>query len=881
MGAESYLIMEEDASDLMISIDEKSADVFEAKADQMQLEASRLVRKKAAEKGGSLTVKRNVEVKNCADLKALENKRDDVFQMFKIRQERSWSALNISRELFEDFTGVFGVFAPVWKCVSVFGEKLEEHECDFPGFRSQRTSKFLAEGSFECTYVLRRVERHGRKVTKEESPFSIRQTAVYHKMLRQQYSGVVNCVSGEKQIDRLLDLAVSQQQKFPPFLIHSLLIADSVKGWMEYAAWIEKDLKTRSDRITFSKLGSMDEDFSFSVEDRQELKIIEDKVIDLQTIIATLSNNIKGVQIRPTTAEGMTGNTIDEYSSLLPNPNPGSTPVPTPEVAPEEFEVSGMSASDSTTPESEDYTDSSSDTMSDRSPTPSNERLYRKANRNLQNQLFDGRVENPPGMHFFYIPGSRRDELITYDTIKTHIQLGNAGINTKEAAEFSEATVSSAKNLFAILACLRKGGDIVSFLKEGISDIHLPFLRCGGPTQFNLKGNDGKEIKNIKKWNRQRKEDFDRFQWWLLTPFFSIGDHHDLAPNAALPFVPSTQQREEDKNPSTGAYSEVSIVQLHDNQHDFWGACVSNGTGLQVAIKKLKDNIEKEFEKEHTILKILGNKPHDHLVKLLASYKHQGHYHLIFPRANSNLRTYWESHSNPSFDRETILWTLWQMKGIASGLNTVHNFKVTIPLSVDGNFKLTQDNQKLGVKAGEEWYGRHGDIKPENILWFERTLHSRDGRGALQIADFGLGRFHGRESRTRAAGYHIFSSPTYEPPECHVHLKVSRAYDLWSLGCLFLEFLTWLLDGSDAIDDFAKSRSEDSFILNQEGKIKDDYFWTLWFDGAIRKAKPRKGVQDWATKLREHKKCSMLIRELLDLIVDGLLQIEPEKQGRS
>lgn len=310
MGAESYLIMEEDASDLMISIDEKSADVFEAKADQMQLEASRLVRKKAAEKGGSLTVKRNVEVKDCADLKALENKRDDVFQIFKIRQERSWSALNISRELFEDFTGVFGVFAPVWKCVSVFGEKLEEHECDFPGFRSQRTSKFLAEGSFECTYVLRRVERHGRKVTKEESPFSIRQTAVYHKMLRQQYPGVVNCVSeprskfllislsrsGEKQIDRLLDLAVSQQQKFPPFLIHSLLIADSVKGWMEYAAWIEKDLKTRSDRITFSKLGSMDEDFSFSVEDRQELKVIEDKVIDLQTIIATLSNNIKGVR---------------------------------------------------------------------------------------------------------------------------------------------------------------------------------------------------------------------------------------------------------------------------------------------------------------------------------------------------------------------------------------------------------------------------------------------------------------------------------------------------------------------------------------------------------------------------------------------------------
>lgn len=64
---------------------------------------------------------------------------NDHLQIFTIRQEGSWSTLNISNELFTAFVIEFNVFPSFWDCVRTFGFKSEEHECQFPGFQSQRT----------------------------------------------------------------------------------------------------------------------------------------------------------------------------------------------------------------------------------------------------------------------------------------------------------------------------------------------------------------------------------------------------------------------------------------------------------------------------------------------------------------------------------------------------------------------------------------------------------------------------------------------------------------------------------------------------------------------------------------------------------------------
>jgi serine/threonine protein kinase len=304
-----------------------------------------------------------------------------------------------------------------------------------------------------------------------------------------------------------------------------------------------------------------------------------------------------------------------------------------------------------------------------------------------------------------------------------------------------------------------------------------------------------------------------------------------------------------------------------------------------VAVKQLFSSEEKEFQKESTILKALGPKNHPHLIKLLATYEMGNKYHLMFPYANANLRKYWEDHPTPNFDENTVLWSLKQMSGIASGLQLIHDFRVTVPLSVPGagtgDIRLGKGKGvvQLKVQKGEQWFGRHGDIKPENVLWFAKDQYSPRPHpmGVLQIADFGLGRFHGRDSRSGVNPETILSSPTYEPPECKMRLPVSRAYDIWSLGCIYLEFITWLLRGSAAIDGFADFRGRDA----TDTGINDDNFFTIATEDGVLKASVREGVSAWSEELHADKNCSQLIHDLLDLTMSELLVIETEKRSKA
>lgn len=220
------------------------------------------------------------------------------------------------------------------------------------------------------------------------------------------------------------------------------------------------------------------------------------------------------------------------------------------------------------------------------------------------------------------------------------------------------------------------------------------------------------------------------------------------------------------------------------------------------------------------------------------------------------------------------------MTGIATALNTIHNFRTTVPL--DGKGRTPTGDRQFRVKEGEELYGRHGDIKPENILWFEHIPQSQrrysnnynddhEG-GVLQITDFGLGRFHGRDSKTEQQPNGVFGSPTYEPPECKLRRPVSRLYDLWSLGCLYLEFATWLLKGYEAIFEFSDHRACPSSI---DPRFSEDFFFQVVRDEyGVSHAVVRDGVVDWARKLHADEKCSEFIHDLVDLVMEELLLIE-------
>jgi serine/threonine protein kinase len=183
-------------------------------------------------------------------------------------------------------------------------------------------------------------------------------------------------------------------------------------------------------------------------------------------------------------------------------------------------------------------------------------------------------------------------------------------------------------------------------------------------------------------------------------------------------------------------------------------------------------------------------------------------------------------------------------------------------------------------------YGRHGDIKPENILWSDERIKDKEDHlneeGLLLIADFGLMDFRTRVSRSKILAENIHGSPTYAPPESRLRKNISRAYDIWSLGCVYLEFLTWLVCGWEDLKRFSPVRGETGPVhgMARSNKINDDCFFTIVNDesGKPLDAAVRDTVKEWMKDLHEKPRCSMFINDFLNLISEKMLVIDPQER---
>lgn len=96
-----------------------------------------------------------------------------------------------------------------------------------------------------------------------------------------------------------------------------------------------------------------------------------------------------------------------------------------------------------------------------------------------------------------------------------------------------------------------------------------------------------------------------------------------------------------------------------------------------------------------------------------------------------------------------------QCKGIAHAITQIHDYRFS-----NGSFEPQRSSNSTLV-------GRHGDIKPENILWFPRSgspleTDLSSERGTPKLSDF---------------------------------------------GCLYLEFITWLMGGKELLDFFREART--------------------------------------------------------------------------
>lgn len=150
------------------------------------------------------------------------------------------------------------------------------------------------------------------------------------------------------------------------------------------------------------------------------------------------------------------------------------------------------------------------------------------------------------------------------------------------------------------------------------------------------------------------------------------------------------------------------------------------------------------------------------------------------------------------------MWIFEQFHGISSALHHIPKPR------------LNQEGKRI--------FGRHGDLKPQNDLWFPSDGDDESrGHRVLKITYFGLTEFS-RTEEPQSVGDSIAMTIIYRPPELDdIEGMISQSFDIWTMGCMFLEFITWYLLGKKGVHDFVRERCTDDPSLG----IASDAFFTI------------------------------------------------------
>lgn len=253
----------------------------------------------------------------------------------------------------------------------------------------------------------------------------------------------------------------------------------------------------------------------------------------------------------------------------------------------------------------------------------------------------------------------------------------------------------------------------------------------------------------------------------------------------------------------------------------------------------------------------------------------------MFPWAEGrSLRDFWDSVPLPNPCAQTVYNTILQLRGIADALHSLHNFDDGIADQFDGSDSAVVMDRDIPEMRFSNDHGdtreqpdggtrniRHGDLKPENILKFHDAGFSF---GSLKIADLGLAKQHvvATQDRKNATSMR-YGTLRYEAPETVTALKGrSRLYDIWSMGCITLEFVIWLLFGNNELNTFYSDLKKDNPQVCQYYEIHPGV--------TPRRAEVRRVVVKWMDYIEKSEpegRHDSAIRDLVEVVRKKLLVV--------
>ncbi|KAG9496374.1 hypothetical protein J7337_012962 [Fusarium musae] len=488
----------------------------------------------------------------------------------------------------------------------------------------------------------------------------------------------------------------------------------------------------------------------------------------------------------------------------------------------------------------------------------------------IRHELVFSEFYNAPAK---FCPEGSLDKLMEKEFILRALSKRPANISPERLEKTTTFISEKARRIFAIWISIGfryKLYEVMElFMNNKACDAGLPFTE--------------KELSKITVESLQDDEDYCEAvdvtnfllrQWEFCAPVFSAEkENHDVDEKAILPFTEkhSTTARE-------GAFGEVMKYAIHKSHIHTEKLNITDIYDLNkmprpkyVAVKRIKLEAREDkeinitgWEKEVRALWKMREFNQEHIVKFITAFRRKDEHYLILEWANGgNLRNLWESFRR-ELSPELIKDAFGQLLGLSEALSQVHQ-----------------------PELKDKWpnrHFRHGDLKPENILWFR---DSNDPRkiGTLKIGDWGLAKQHQDLTQVRTKKTSTgFGTRLYEPPEevtvknnnllvpdpkdpnGKTARKRSRLYDVWAMGCIWFEFLVWLMYGQDGL-----ARLKSGF-----DRVKSDFIRFYEIDEKDV-AKVHRVVKEWMDHMAEDKVCKVgqtALGDLLELIRDRLLVVE-------
>ncbi|RYP72118.1 hypothetical protein DL771_004449 [Monosporascus sp. 5C6A] len=343
-------------------------------------------------------------------------------------------------------------------------------------------------------------------------------------------------------------------------------------------------------------------------------------------------------------------------------------------------------------------------------------------------------------------------------------------------------------------------------------------------------------------YRQDLRDVFILHQQQFVVPVFKKQGRHSIKAHCSIPISILTT----DKPLGEGAFNRVDKVYVHPDHNKI------DKTTNVFALKKFESRaIQMSYLREINLHKRLPPSNNKHIVRPLASLDWQDKYYIFFPCGNGDLEKYMrEVKPEGCSHRRYFCWFLQQIYGLSEALEVLH--KATIP---------TTNDQSLGPPTSLI-AGFHHDIKPENIIWFPTNKTWR-------VSDFGCGKI--AEIIIKSGGQHIshqtlnkMGNVDYGAPEGWGDDRgCSRPYDIWSMGCLFLELLVWLLGGYGTLKSFRSARN--GYVAGLGSTIDERFYELPPGDGGIDL---RQAVKERIKEMKADPFFQGELRVLLDVVVE-------------